>query len=193
MEGVEKTAALRGTLGIGDSVPRQQMVPGEPMDVASKIPFVMSSSMQADVDNVIGALKNDMLPPATQMAIVMAMSPATRREMVAKIAGLDASVLMTFKQQINMVDTVLRRIVSDDGTELQEDGSMSLKDALNLSLKVTQIMVRDLPKIYSLDRVQRQEEALRRVMETHLTREQQEALLEELEKIENPDAVHSVS
>ena len=91
------------------------------------------------------------------------------------------------------VDTVLRRIVGEDGTELQEDGSMSLKDALNLSLKVTQIMVRDLPKIYSLDRVQRQEEALRRVMETHLTREQQEALLEELEKIENPDAVQSVS
>lgn len=163
------------------------------MELTGKLPFTMSSSMQADVDNVIGALKNDMLPPATQMAIVMAMSPAARREMVAKIAGLDASVLMTFKQQINMVDTVLRRIVSDDGTELQEDGSMSLKDALNLSLKVTQIMVRDLPKIYSLDRVQRQEEALRRVMETHLTREQQEALLEELEKIENPDAAHSVS
>ena len=193
MEGVEMTAALRGTLGIGDSVPRQQMVPGAPMELTGKLPFVMSSSMQADVDNVIGALKNDMLPPATQMAIVMAMSPAARREMVAKIAGLDASVLMTFKAQISLVDTVLRRIVGEDGTELQEDGSLSLKDALNLSLKVTQIMVRDLPKIYSLDRVQRQEEALRRVMETHLTREQQEALLEELEKIENPDAAHSVS
>lgn len=193
MEGVEMTAALRGTLGIGDSAPRQQMVPGAPMELTGKLPFIMSSSMQADVDNVIGALKNDMLPQATQMAIVMAMSPAARREMVAKIAGLDASVLMTFKAQISLVDTVLRRIVSDDGTELQEDGSLSLKDALNLSLKVTQIMVRDLPKIYSLDRVQRQEEALRRVMETHLTREQQEALLEELEKIENPDAVQSVS
>jgi hypothetical protein len=177
VEGIEKTA-------------RQQVVPGQAMVLNAPMAAfaVRSPSLHADCENVIGALKQDMLPHETQMAIINAMSPAARREMVAKIAGLDASVLMTFKAQIHLVDTVLRRIVGEDGTVLQEDSSLSLKDALNLSLKVTQIMVRDLPKIYSLDRIQRQEEALRRVMESHLTRGQQEALLEELEKIENPDA-----
>lgn len=138
------------------------------------------------VREVIGALKQDLLPVEVQLQIVNAMSPAARREMVAKIAGLEASVLMTFRQQITLVDTVLRRIVNDDGTvtATAEDYDLPLKDALNLSLKVTQVMVRDLPKIYSLDRIQKQEEALRRVMETCLDRDQQERLLEELEKIE---------
>ena len=138
------------------------------------------------VNEVIGALKQDLLPLHVQMKLVNAMSPAARRDMVAKIAGLEASVLMTFRQQIQLVDTVLRRIVNEDGTVTPnaDDYDIPLKDALNLSLKVTQVMVRDLPKIYSLDRIQKQEEALRRVMEAHLDREQQETLLLELEKIE---------
>lgn len=168
---------------------RKQVTPGNlpPMQhyVAPTAEEKMGS-LTAPVRDVIGALKQDLLPMEVQMQIVNAMSPAARREMVAKIAGLEASVLMTFRQQITLVDTVLRRIVNDDGTvtATAEDYDIPLKDALNLSLKVTQVMVRDLPKIYSLDRVQRQEEALRRVMESHLTRDQQEALLEELEKIE---------
>lgn len=192
MEGVEMTAALRGHW---ESVTRlhvsrwSQAPHGADWQVAIHHVLIHAGRRRQRHRRP----EERHAPQATQMAIVMAMSPAARRDMVAKIAGLDASVLMTFKAQISLVDTVLRRIVGEDGTELQEDGSLSLKDALNLSLKVTQIMVRDLPKIYSLDRVQRQEEALRRVMETHLTREQQEALLEELEKIENPDAAHSVN
>lgn len=143
-------------------------------------------SLAGAVEDVIGALKQDLLPEDVQLALISAMSPSARRDMVSKIAGLDASVLMTFKQQINLVDTVLRRIVNDDGTVTanSEDYDIPLKDALNLSLKVTQVMVRDLPKIYTLDRVQKQEEALRRVMERCLTREQQEQVLLELERIE---------
>jgi hypothetical protein len=142
--------------------------------------------MYAAVQDVIGALKQDILPSDVQLAIIESMSPAARRDMVSKIAGLEASVLMTFKAQIKLVDTVLRRIVNDDGTvsASAEDYDIPLKDALNLSLRVTQVMVRDLPKIYTIDRIQRQEAALRQVMETHLTRPQQEALLEELERIE---------
>lgn len=137
-------------------------------------------------EDVIAALRQDLLPADVQLSLVNAMSPSARRDMVSKIAGLDASVLMTFKQQISLVDTVLRRIVNEDGTVTAnaENYDIPLKDALNLSLKVTQVMVRDLPKIYTLDRVQRQEEALRRVMERCLTREQQEEVLLELERIE---------
>lgn len=139
------------------------------------------------VEDVIAALRQDLLPSAVQLALVNAMSPSARRDMVSKVAGLDASVLMTFKQQISLVDTVLRRIVNEDGTVTANAGEydIPLKDALNLSLKVTQVMVRDLPKIYTLDRVQKQEEALRRVMEKCLTRDQQEQVLLELEKIEH--------
>lgn len=142
--------------------------------------------LRVAVEDVIGALRQDMLSYAVQEKIVEAMSPTTRRDIVAKIAGLEASVLMTFKQQIQLVDTVLRRIVNTDGTKTinADDYEIPLKDALNLSLKVTQVMVRDLPKIYTLDRIQKQEEALRRVMESHMTREQQEAVLYELERIE---------
>ncbi len=145
------------------------------------------AGLAAAVEDVIGALRQDMLPADVQLALVNAMSPSARRDMVSKIAGLDASVLMTFKQQISLVDTVLRRIVNEDGTVTanSEDYDIPLKDALNLSLKVTQVMVRDLPKIYTLDRVQKQEEALRRVMEKCLTRDQQEKVLLELEKIEH--------
>lgn len=144
------------------------------------------SALATAVEDVIGALRQDMLPADVQLALVNAMSPSARRDMVSKIAGLDASVLMTFKQQISLVDTVLRRIVNEDGTVTanSEDYDIPLKDALNLSLKVTQVMVRDLPKIYTLDRVQRQEDALRKVMETCLTRDQQEKVLLELERIE---------
>lgn len=168
---------------------RRQVTPGNlpPMEHFVATPGDEAlGGLSQPVKEVIGALKQDLLPMQVQMQIVNAMSPAARREMVAKIAGLEASVLMTFRQQITLVDTVLRRIVNDDGTvtSTAEDYDIPLKDALNLSLKVTQVMVRDLPKIYSLDRIQKQEEALRRVMESHLTREQQESLLEELEKIE---------
>lgn len=168
---------------------RRQVTPGNLPPMQHYVPPVDSDrlgGMSDSVQEVIGALKQDLLPLDVQMQIVNAMSPAARREMVAKIAGLEASVLMTFRQQITLVDTVLRRIVNDDGTvtSTAEDYDIPLKDALNLSLKVTQVMVRDLPKIYSLDRIQKQEEALRRVMETHLDRDQQEALLLELERIE---------
>lgn len=172
---------------------RAQRIPGGVPMVAQApvaVPLVSLAAkdplLHAAVQDVIGALKEDMLPSEVQLEIINAMSPAARREMVAKIAGLEASVLMTFKSQIQLVDTVLRRIVNEDGTVAAsaEDYAIGLKDAMNLSLKVTQVLVRDLPKIYTIDRIQRQEEALRRVMETHLTREQQEALLEELERIE---------
>lgn len=147
-------------------------------------------SLHRAVQDVIGALRQDLLSSDIQRSIIDAMSPSARREMVAKIAGLEASVLMTFKQQIQLVDTVLRRIVNPDGTvtATAEDYDIPLKDAMNLSLKVTQVMVRDLPKIYTIDRIQKQEEALRRVMETHLTRPQQEALLAELERIETGES-----
>lgn len=140
-----------------------------------------------NVEAMIGLLRQDLVTYEDQERLLNAMTPSVQRSLVAKIAGLDASVVLTIKKQIQLVDTVLRRIVSEDGTILpsSEDYDISLKDAMTLSHKVSQMVLRDLPKVYGIERIQKQEEALRRVMEKHLSREQQEAMLAELERIEN--------
>jgi hypothetical protein len=134
---------------------------------------------------VLGCLRNDMLPDEVQLAIVEAMSPNTRRTIVQQIAGLDASVLMTFKQQISLVDNVLRRVVTPEGQAIPSgsDLGISVKDAMNMSLKVCGMLTKDLPKVYSIARVQRLEQALLNVVET-LPKVAQDTVLAELEKEE---------
>ena len=132
---------------------------------------------------ILQDIKSDKYTFEEQLSIVEAMHPAVRREIVQNIAGLDASLLMTFKEQIFIVDSLLRSILNGETDE--DEFGISLKDTLNLSTRLTQIMLKDLPKIYSLDRIQKQERALLKVMEKHFTREQQELFLLELEKIEH--------
>lgn len=135
--------------------------------------------------DVVGALRQDMIPAEVQEELFKAMNAGVQRSLVAEAAGLDASILMTFKQQITLVDAILRRTFNDDGTlsSLSEESlAMSPKDALNLSLKVSQMMVKELPKVYSMERIQRVERALLKVMSEHMTREQQESFLEVLEE-----------
>lgn len=137
-------------------------------------------------EDMVDLLQAGLVSEKDQSAMANALSPSVQRELVQKISSLDASVLTTFKRQLTLIDTVLRSLVSEDGTPkpASEDSDISLKDAMTLSLRVTQIMVRDLPKLYTIERIQKQEEALRRVMEKHLSKAQQEELLEELESIE---------
>lgn len=134
---------------------------------------------------ILGCLRNDMLPDAVQLEIVEAMTPNTRRAVVQQIAGLDASVLMTFKQQIALVDNVLRRIVTPEGLVLEsgKDLGISVKDAMNMSLKVVGMLTKDLPKVYNIARVQRLEQALLKVVET-LAKVDQDRVLMELERTE---------
>ena len=134
---------------------------------------------------LLACLRNDMLPDAVQLEIVEAMTPNTRRAIVQQIAGLDASVLMTFKQQISLVDNVLRRVVSPEGIALESGKSLdiSVKDAMNMSLKVVGMLTKDLPKVYNIARVQRLETALLSVVET-LSKVDQDRVLMALEKAE---------
>lgn len=141
-------------------------------------------SLMRTVEDVIGALKQDMIPGALQEELFNAMNPAMRRQMVAKSSGLDASVLNTFKDQLRLVDAVLRRTFNDDGTiKGGEDANlaMSPKDILNMSLKVSQMMIKDLPKVYSMHRIQMIEQAIGEVLDKHLTRDQQMAFIDALE------------
>lgn len=142
-------------------------------------------SVYEAIQVVLANLRNDMLPDQVQLQIVEAMTPGTRRAIVQQIAGLDASVLMTFKQQINLVDTVLRRVVTPEGVPLPsgKELDISVKDAMNMSLKVCGMLTKDLPKVYNIAKVQRLEQALLSVVET-LPKAAQDRVLMELEKAE---------
>lgn len=140
--------------------------------------------------DLLGAMSNDMLPVQAQIALVEAMPSNVQRDIVNKIAGLDSSVLMTLKNQIQLVDSVVRRVLDNDGRLLpvEERMDVSVKEAMNLSIKLTQLITRDLPKMYKVERVQRLEESLFEVVETLLTKEQQDAVLLKLQEKNLEDA-----
>lgn len=139
------------------------------------------------VTELISSIKADMIPEDAQLAVVEAMTPAVRRHVVSKVAGLEASVLMGFKEQQAQIETILRKFATaslDELSKVMVETGLSAKEAINLSMKLTTSMVRDLPRIYTLDRIQRLEESLMTILETMLTREQQDAVLEQVEKLE---------
>lgn len=142
--------------------------------------------VHAALQTVMEYMRNDLLPEQAQMELIEAMSPATRRQLVAEFAGLDASVVMIFKEQIALINNVTRKIINPDGT-LAPGGEHSLgisvKDAMNMSLKVVGMMTKDLPKVLTLGRVQRQEQALLQAAEL-LPQDLQDQFLLNLEKLE---------
>lgn len=169
---------------------RQQVIP---KDVAAVHPTTDSElhlkesepELMSMVDDVVGALKQDMIPTALQEKLFDALNPAIKRQLVAKHSGLDANILGTFKDQLTLVDAIMRRTFNPDGTlrpTADSDLSMAPKDILNLSFKLSQMMVKDLPKVYSMDRIQRQEQALSEVIQEHMNREQQELFIDALDR-----------
>jgi len=134
-------------------------------------------------------LRNEMLPDSIQMDIVEAMSPSTRRSIVAQMAGLDASVLVTFKQQLKLIEAVTSRVVTPEGLPVPGGNNLdiSVKDALNMSMKVISMLVKDMPKVITLARVQRLETSLLKVVET-LPRDKQDEVLRILEEEERKAA-----
>lgn len=164
-----------------------------PDDAAAVLPTVEGDdylkerdpALMEMVDDVVGALKQDMIPSDLQEKLFYACNPAVRRQLIAKNSGLDASVLGTFKDQLTLVDSVLRRTFNEDGTvKGGEEANLAMppKDILNMSLKVSQMMIKDLPKVYSMNRVQMMEQAIGEVIEKEMTRNQQEAFIDALDK-----------
>lgn len=160
--------------------------------MASPIPVVSMATlryadpaMYAGIMELMVQLKNDMLPECIQMEIIEAMSPASKRALVQQMAGLDASVLVTFKAQLKLIDAVCQRVINPDGSPRQNHGlDISVKDALNMSMKVIGMLVKDLPKVLTLSKVQRLEDALLEVVHSLPKDKQDEVLLllEESEK-----------
>lgn len=169
---------------------KQQAIPGDGMRVSRPMTDAGQSfserdpELNAQVQGVIDALRADLIPPRLQHDIFEAMSIGTQREVIARASGLDAGVLASFKRQTQLLDSILRRTFHDDGSIKSgaDDLGMEPKDVLALSQKNQQQMVRDLPKIINMDRIRKIEESLYAVMADHMTREQQEALLAELDR-----------
>ena len=92
-----------------------------PDDAAAVLPTVEGDdylkerdpALMEMVDDVVGALKQDMIPSDLQEKLFYACNPAVRRQLIAKNSGLDASVLGTFKDQLTLVDSVLRRTFNE--------------------------------------------------------------------------------
>lgn len=136
------------------------------------------------VEDMIAVLRQDMVPGHLQEKLFNSFNPAVKRSLIAQESGMDASVLNTFKSQLNLVDGVLRRTFNDDGSVVNSDTlAMSPKDVLNISLKVSQMMVKELPKVYNMDRIQRMEAAILKVIQKHLDRDQQDAFIAEFENL----------
>lgn len=177
---------------IGDEVLVNEDHPAKYPPMASPIPVTnMATLKYADralydgIENLKVNLKHDMLPECIQMEIVDAMSPSAKRAIVQQMAGLDASVLVTFKAQLKLIDAVCNRVINPDGTPRSNHGlDISVKDALNMSMKVIGMLVKDLPKVLTLSRVQRLEDSLLAVVHSLPKDKQDEvlALLEEEER-----------
>lgn len=125
------------------------------------------------------------LPDKLLISFLEQLPQETLRTIVQRVAGTDTSFIMTFTKQVKLVDAVLNSIVYPDGRlkPQSEDLDISLKDALRMSLDISKVMVRDLPKLYGMDRVQKLEQALADVMETEMTAEQRDKVLERLAEI----------
>jgi hypothetical protein len=174
---------------------------GEPEHEAASGPLLppgvtplQSASLQRHAGDVVSALldavEQGRVSENDLQRILKAIPRDTMRRLVYEYAGMGASLLMTLNKQVALVDSVLNQLVSPDGQlkpYLGEGGPpLSLKDAMNLSVKCSQLILRDLPKVYNVERVQRLEMAIGEVMEKHLSVEQQAEVLRRLEEL-TPD------
>ncbi len=130
-------------------------------------------------------ISDELLTEEIQKEIFNCMSPSVRRMIVQDAAGLDASVVVTFKEQLRLVELVCSKVISPDGLPLQTGHKLGItvKDAMNMSMKIVGMMVKDLPKVITLARVQRKENVLTEVINS-LPPAAQEKALALLEKLE---------
>lgn len=150
---------------------------------------LQAASLQAHADSaiavVIARLENGDVLYNDIMALLKAIPRDIMRRLVYEYAGMGSSLLMTLNKQVQLVDTVLSQLVASDGTlkPRPEGISIDLKDAMNLSIKCSQLILRDLPKVYNIERIQKLEMAMGEVMEKHLSAEQQAEVLKRLEEL----------
>lgn len=145
--------------------------------------------LHAAWEDVCAALRNEMLPMDAVAQLVESMPASVQRELVYKMSGMEDSIMTTIKQQIRLIDAVLKRVINTDGTSVRDSGiDITPKEAMTMSMKLTQSMSQHLPKLIKVDNIQRWERALMEVAEQHLTKQQQSELIGALSRIKLEDA-----
>lgn len=152
---------------------------------------LQTASLQRHVNDAVAQVCDGIVHGTVgdaEVEAILKVVPRDRmRRLVYEYAGMGSSLLMTLNKQVALVDSVLSQLVSPDGhlkPQLSDGGPpISLKDAMNLSVKCSQLILRDLPKVYNVERVQRLEMAIGDIMEKHLTPEQQSEVLKRLEEL----------
>lgn len=169
---------------IGDRLPPRQ--PILPPGVAPLSTLSTATHANASLTALKQAVENGTISDADLTSLLQSVPRERMRKLVYEYMGMGASLFTTLTKQVQLVDTVLSQLVSPDGTlkpPPAEGLVISLKDALSLSIKNTQMILRDLPKVYSVERVQRLEMAIGDVMDKFFTPEQQAVVLERLEEL----------
>ena len=145
----------------------------------------LSEPLRSQVEETLLALRHNQLTQDAAVELLLAAPSDVMQEAVRRSSGMNESLLVTLARQIRRIDAVVQNLITDTG-ELKpgiEDQGIKLKDALDLSLRMSQHMMHDLPKLYDMDRLQKLEESLGSVMEELLTEEQQRKVLERLREL----------
>lgn len=145
----------------------------------------LPAELRTAYNEVAYALSAGIIPPKLATVLLESLPPETLREIIHKTAGLNASLLHTLQRQVYLVDAVLNQMLYPDGRlrpTVPEHVDISVKDALGLSIKMTQIVTRDIPKLIDSERILRLERALGDVMED-MPREYQTKILDRLSEI----------
>ena len=142
------------------------------------------TSWDSAFEEVKYALSEGLVSQEKAYELLESLPSETLRELVRKVAGTDASFLTTFTKQVRLVDAVLNQLVHTDGRikESAADAGISLKDALTMSTRISGMLLKDLPKLYTIDRIQRMERAFGDVVE-ELPQSLQAKLLDRLAEL----------
>jgi hypothetical protein len=147
------------------------------------------STVPADFSKAISMLRiaigNQDYSETDLMHLMSALPQEVARKMVYRYAGMDTSFLTILNEQVRLVQAVLNQVVTPDGTlrPLPEGVDISLKDALTISSRVTQMLLKDVPRLYTVERLQNLEKAIGDVMDEYFTEEQQTKVLERLQEL----------
>lgn len=130
-------------------------------------------------------LSEGFIPPAKAYELLQSLPSETLRKLVEDVAGTNASFLTTFTKQVRLVDAVLNQLVYPDGRikESAAEAGISLKDALTMSARISQMLLKDLPKLYTIERIQRMEQAFGDVIEEYFTPAQQNKVIKRLTEL----------
>ena len=174
---------------VSTSVGQPENVPGAPL-LPPGVEPLGTASLRRHANSAVAIVREGIAKGEVsddEIEYILRAIPRTRmRKLVYEYAGMGASLLMTLNKQSALVDAVLSQLVDPEGHLVPQNDDytgMSLKDAMNMSLRNSQLIMRELPKVYDVARIQRLEMAIGEVMEKFMTPKQQAKVMERLEEL----------